>query len=100
MALPRHPAAVDPQMPDVRGGLRRTIHRPRHHRLSRAVDSNSDGGVLFELAGVPCSQTVAKSLQHSAEILNGRNYGEVPKNEPVLQSISVLIVPAACPKYA
>ena len=59
MALPRHAPGVDAQMPDVRGGLCRVVHRRRHYRLNRPMDPNSDAGVLFDVAGISCRQTLA-----------------------------------------
>ena len=67
MAVPHDSTGVDAQMPAVRGGLRRVVHRHRHFRLNRPMDPNSNAGVLFDLAGISCRQTLAQML-HGARI--------------------------------
>ena len=63
MADPRHPPGVDSQMPAVRGGLHRVVHRHRCYRLNRPMDPSSNAGVLSDVAGVPCRQALARAFQ-------------------------------------
>ena len=61
MALPRRPPGVDAQMPAVRGGLCRLVHRHRRFRLNCSMDPNSNAGALFDLADVSCCQILAQA---------------------------------------
>ncbi len=63
MALPRHAPGADPQMPDMRGRLRRVVHRPGRFGLNRPMDPNRDAGVLSDIAGISRFQTLAAALQ-------------------------------------
>jgi hypothetical protein len=48
-------AGIDAEMPTVRGGLCRAVHRRWNFRLYRAMDSDFDAGNLFDFAGISCS---------------------------------------------
>ena len=63
MALPHRPSGVDAQVPAMRGGVYRAVHRRRRFRLNRPMDPNFDAGVLFDVAGLSCRQTLAWALQ-------------------------------------
>ena len=54
MALPRHAPAANAQMPALRRGLRRFVHRHWHYRLHGEMDSAFNAGVLFDLAFISC----------------------------------------------
>lgn len=63
MALPGHAPGIDAQMPALRGGLRRLLHRRRRFRLNRPMDPNSNAGVLSDVAGISCDPILAQARQ-------------------------------------
>src|SRR5438445_12491877 len=71
MAVPRHLPGVDAQMPTMRGGVFRLVHRYRHYRLNRPMDPHSDAGVLLDRAGVSCCQTLARAIEDVADVIPG-----------------------------
>ena len=56
MALPHRSPGVDAQMPDVRGGVCRAVHRHGRFHPDRPVDPDSDAGVLCGFTGISCCQ--------------------------------------------
>ena len=59
MALPRHAAGVDAQMPDVRGGLCRVVHRHGHQHVDRTLHSDTVAGFMSIHAALPRGEALA-----------------------------------------
>ena len=65
VALPQHAAALDSQMPDVRGRLRRAVHRHRHQRHNRSTPPNSNSDFLSDFADISGRSILSPALQRA-----------------------------------